>query len=407
MPSAQEEWTSLPIVARRALISTVIPEVSTEPLRFSSANWEKVPQWLQEALGPVLVPDTDNTDRSVHAGWSGGKPVYRASMSGHCMKELYLWRTGAGEGLDPSLSTRDAYRDKGLLAANEGNLHEDFMVAALREEGFEVQKAGDEQDELEIRYKRFVVRSHPDGLIRGLEIGPQWRVLECKALNQDRFEMWKSQGWAEFRNYAFQLSLEMYLATKKYETPVLALFVVKNRNTGETIRALIDRPPVDPASIINRFSAIEDLVEKEGDAPSCDKNAEWFWCPFLGKGACDAVKNRDGEVTILQDDSFGELLDRYDEIRERAKSVAAEQEGMKALIRERLVTGPALYVVGGKAPHHVKLNERTRVGFNSNKAKEFIVNKGGDLSDFNTETHYTELRVTGGKSDRPDSFEGD
>ncbi|HET7713166.1 MAG TPA: hypothetical protein VFK94_01465 [Patescibacteria group bacterium] len=378
----------------------MIPEASTEPKRFGSAAWEKVPPALQEKLAPLLVDNTDSADRTVRAGWSEGKPVYRASMAGRCLKELYLWRVGAGGTFGETEDQRDEYRDKGLLAANEGQLHEPLMVEALRREGFEITNAGDDQDQLEARYKRFVVRSHPDGLIRGMELGPQWRVLECKALNQDRFEMWRSMGWDAFRNYAFQVSLEMYLATKKYGVPVLGLFVVKNRNTGETLRTLVDNYPVDPAFIINRFSMIENAVEAENYMPNCDPEAEWFFCPFLGKGQCDAVKGPKGEIQIVEDPELVETLKEFKGIKAAIAELEARESALKAFIKEHMVLGPAISV----GSFFAKLSERTRRGFDIPGAKAWIEAHGGNVSEFDKETSYVELRVTGGlENDKPGS----
>jgi hypothetical protein len=323
-------------------------------------------------------------------------------MAGHCTKELYLWRVGAGGEFDAGLDERDEYRDKGLLAANEGILHEPLMVQKLVDEGFEVTNTGENQDALEVRYKRFVVRSHPDGLIRGLELGTQWRVLECKALNEDRFNLWKSMGWSAFQSYAYQMSLEMYLASKKYETPVLGLFVVKNRNTGDTVRLLVDRYPVDPATIINKFSAIENLVESEGLIPPCDPQAEWFFCPFLGKGHCDAVKGKSGDVDVVEDVELEATFTEFRGVKLAMKELEAREAALKSFIKEHMVLGPAIRV----GDFIAKLGTRTRRGFDIPAAKNFIEARGVDPTIFDKETTYEELRVTGGKVNDADSFEG-
>lgn len=400
---AKEEWESTPVLARVALIKSVVPETQTEVLRNGSKSWDQVPDSLKELLGPLLMPDTVAEDRTVHAGWSGGKPVYRASMAGRCLKELYLWRVGAGGEFDGEV-TRDAYRDKGLLAANEGNIHESLVVESLRGEGYEIINAGDDQDQLEARYKRFVVRSHPDGLIRGMELGPRWHVLECKALSEDRFNLWKSEGWTGFKNYAYQVSLEMFLASKKYDQQVKCLFVVKNRNTGETLRTIIEVPPVLPATIINKFSGIEDLVEsEEALGVQCDPDAEWYFCPFLGKGHCDAVKGKSGEVDVIEDEEFEATLKEFRGVKEALKELESRESALKSFIKEKMVLGPAVRV----GNYIAKLSSRTREGYNKEAALGWIDSHGGDSKEFKTETHYVELRVTGGKVDNPARTEGD
>jgi hypothetical protein len=393
----EEEWNSTPVIARVALLKSVVDDVKSEVGRYGAAQWDRVPPAYQKLLLPLFMPaDTDSADRSVKDGWSGGKPVYRASMAGRCVKELYLWRVGAGAEFDRTKGN-DPYRDKGELGAQEGTLHETWMVDNLRNEGFDVTKAGEgDQDELEVRYKRFVVRAHPDGLIRGLELGADTRVLECKALNQDRFSLWKTGGWDQFHNYAYQMSLEMYLASRKYGTDTKGFFVVKNRNTGETLRTLVERPPIDPATIINKFSAIEDLIEAGNATPYCPPEAEWWWCPFLGGGHCDAAKRTsDGtSVPVVDDPSFVALLTKFKRVKSDKKELEAEEAALRSLVVERMVV-PAARV----GDYFARISTRERIGFNIPGAKEWISAHDGNPADFDKKTSYEELRVTGGKVD--------
>lgn len=391
MGRIDEEWNSLSVKARGALINSLNETPNSTPGQYAARSWDKVPADWQQLIQPVLVPDTDATDRTVRAGWSQGKPIYRASMAGHCIKELFLWRVGAAAEFEAG-HERDPYRDKGELGAQEGSLHEGWMIDQMKSEGYEVESTGDEQDALEVRYKRFIVRSHPDGLIRGMELGSSWRVLECKALNEDRFQMWVSQGWAAFPGYAHQVSLEMFLASKKYGQPVLGYFVVKNRNTGKMVRSLIDRPPVDPATIINKYSSIENMVES-GVTPPCDPEAEWYWCPFLGGGHCEAVKKKDGTNALeVEDPVFVSTIERFKAVKAELKALEAEEQGLRAIILEKMIE-PAIKVGSWFA----KLNDRSRTGFAIVKAKEFIDANGGNSADFNTKSEYKELRITGGK----------
>lgn len=382
-------WGELPVIARVNLCRAV-----GVPGRVGSAPWVEITAKHQAALTPMLVddtpgapqPDTNPDDRNVQAGWSDGKPVYRASTAGHCMKELFLWRIGAGSEFPPR---DDSYEteDKGMLGAREGSLHEGWIVQSLADQGYELAWTGKEQRELEKRFKRFVVKSHPDGMIRGKELGDTWHVLECKALNEDRFALWKTKGWDGFQNYAHQVSLEMYLS----QAP--SLFIVKNRNTGEMVKQVYDQPPINPTKILNKFSAIENLVETpmEGQ-PSCGDDAEWFWCPFFNIGKCDILSGKDAEVLEeVEDPAFEKILTAYRACKVGEKRIKVMMGALRTQIEDRMVQ-PRLRA--GK--FFVAWSTKTRKNFNLEGAKEAL---GDRAAEFEYESQYQELRVTGGPSD--------
>lgn len=440
MSSPKEIWDSLSVDERVALC------VRTEVVsgKIGSALWEQVDARQRAHLIPLLVEldggsengasipmlaisvapsekkaDTDPTDRTVHAGWAEGKPVYRASMAGRCIKELFLWRVGMGEQLDAENRAQEQgaaegqfraemgyeeNQNKGFLGAKEGSRHEAWIIEDLINQGYELAWVGDDQQHLERKYKRYIVRSHPDGMIRGRELGEEWHVLECKALHQDNYLLWKTKRWEAFQKYAYQVSIEMDLSTFK------GFFVVKNRNTGQFEKNIIEKPPIEPALIYRKFSLIEDIIEATEDgvepaAPNCPENAEWFFCPFFDMGACDVLQGKDAEdIEEIDDPDFEEILIQYKGFKSMEKQAVAGIEALKVAIKARLIN-PKLKVGKGPHPFFVAHTERTRTGFDANAAKEALAKHGEDIEQFTYSNSYMELRVTGGPKEEADKKE--
>jgi hypothetical protein len=387
-------WDSMPVPARVALCSTT----DTVPGRTGTAEWKNVWHGHKQILTAILVedgevggkPNTDPQDRSIHAAWTDGKPVYRASMAGRCLKELFLWRIGTGDML-PRRDESSKTTNKGILAAREGTRHETWIVEDLLEEGYEIAWAGSEQREMERRYKRYIVRSHPDGMIRGLELGDEWHVLECKALNEDRYALWQSARWEGFVGYAHQVSIEMDLSGAP------AYFIVKNRNTGESERLIVASPPIDPKIIYRKFSSIEDIVDAaeegiEPAPPECGENAEWYFCPFFSLGKCDILQGEGAEeIEEVDDPTFEGLLAAWKECKAAEKQLAEMMAGLRIQITDRMVAAKLKI-----ASYFASYKQKERRGFNIPAAKQKLEELGEDPAQFDKVTTYMELRVTGG-----------
>lgn len=381
-------WNAMPVRDRVVLVR------NTGKIggHVGSAAWEKVEEKHRPVITEILVgeddaqPDTDPDNRSIRLGWSEGKPVYRASMAGHCVKELWLWRTG----IKPKDVTPGPKKplSAGLLGAREGSLHESWIVEELEREDYQLTWVGENQRELEKRFRRFVVKAHPDGMVRGNELGDEWRVLECKALKQERFELWVRYGWDAFPNYAAQVSLEMYLSGAK------AFYIVKNRNTGDMVKLKVDHFPIAPAVLLKKFASVEDLCEANNEVgPDCGAKAEWFFCPFFTLGKCDVLaKATPEDLEELKDPEFEELLQAYQVVKVSEKEVEEIKAGLRLKIEERMVK-PKLRV----GQFFVALSDRTRLSFRIPEAKDWIEDHGGDPAEFDRITEYTELRVKGEK----------
>lgn len=372
----------------------------------ASASWDNVYAPSKAALIPLIIEmfetkdvpaDTDPTDRSIHDGWSGGKPVYRASMAGRCIKELFLWRIGMGKQLPPRPDEKEvdaADLDAGQKAAKEGTRHEQWIIEDLAAQGYELAWTGEDQRELERKYKRFIVRSHPDGMIRGKELGEDWHVLECKALKEDNFKLWKEKGFESFQNYAHQVSIEMDLS----QCP--AFFIVKNRNTGDFEKFIFTEPPIDPKSIYRKYTTIENIIEAteegiEPAAPDCPEQAEWYFCPFFNLGACSILASHDAEeIDELEDPAFEEILREYKTAKKIEKQAKSTIDALKVTIKDRMFK--AKLKVGA---YFVAHSQRTKTGFDTNHAKADLVELGKDLKDYEYSNSYMELRVTGGPKD--------
>ncbi len=142
------------------------------------------------------------------------KPRFRMSGAGRCARAL------AAEKLGIEAEPFPAWL-KGM--AEEGNLHEGWIISWLKDNGWNVFS---EQLEVVIKQKTFNLVGHIDGLIKK-EGDRQNKLLEIKTMSQFEFDRWQKEGFGGFRTYAVQAAL--YLSALGLQE---VLYVIKNRNTG-------------------------------------------------------------------------------------------------------------------------------------------------------------------------------
>ena len=199
--------------------------------------------------------------------------IYRASAAGMCVKALVASMQGrrpaphqkASEILD--------------LAASEGNLHEEVVVDKLKAEGYRIE---DQQPEIMLQViPRVYLRGHLDGLGYPPRARKQ-RVFEVKSMSDSVFAKWKKYPSAieallggEFDRYAWQISVYMHA------TGLPAIYVAKNRSSGEVRIEEIASPPIEWSKIRRRIIEAEKWRKKDPELPDCDVDAgARFFCPF-------------------------------------------------------------------------------------------------------------------------------
>jgi len=165
-------------------------------------------------------------------------------------------------------------------AAKEGNLHEGAIVDELKDTyGWRI-KASQEVVEVNA-VPHTVIRGHVDGICRPKGKRND-RVLEIKTMSRDRFRKWKASGddartrllTDDFAKYGWQISAYMYA----YSMP--AMYVVKNRDSGELDIDEIGLPPIEWDQIRDKIRTVEMWRLRE-ELPPCDgSSGEKFFCPF-------------------------------------------------------------------------------------------------------------------------------
>lgn len=191
----------------------------------------------------------------------GRRPVYRASSAGRCRRALGAARLGY-EPLPeaPALA----------LAAREGRRHEEWMVEDLAAEGYEVR---DRQREVRINLAALSIVGHIDGLVC---VGSDLLLLEVKSMSRFRFEAFARKGFDDFPDYAAQVAV--YHRAERL--PVL--YVVKCRDTGRTVRRVLEEPPVPFAYVSRRLIEVE-IHARRGllPEPECRPGDYLrFTCPY-------------------------------------------------------------------------------------------------------------------------------
>lgn len=238
--------------------------------------------------------------------------IYRASSLGSCDKALIAARIGyeADESVYKRMST----------IFDEGNLHEDAVVAKYRETNNEIVL---QQHEVNLKIMDgVIVQGHLDGVIhRGNWPGPLGRVLEIKSMGDGPFKEFKKHGMDTpglIQKYKWQISAYMLAM----ERP--ALLVCKSRNTGEIIETLIDTPYYSYQDIKTRIVRLE-AQARTGELPVKCSNPQ-FPCPFF-------YLHEEDEPELILDTA----IDAFVKVYKEAKSEEERAKAKGKLARERLL----------------------------------------------------------------------
>lgn len=162
------------------------------------------------------------------------KPIIRMSGAGYCPRAISAGLLDyAPSEPPPWLKT----------SAKEGQWHEERIKKELRDEGYNV---FDEQLEVFLHYPDWDMQGHIDGKVTAPG-SDKIQLLECKSMSQYEFDRWMRGGFNAFYPYAAQITC--YMAAT--EIPEV-LYVIRNRNTGSTIRMSPATSPVELDEVIAR-----------------------------------------------------------------------------------------------------------------------------------------------------------
>ena len=173
--------------------------------------------------------------------------IYRMSNAGRCPRALSAERLGyIPTPAPPWLET----------AANEGKLHENWIVNQLEAEGYNI---GGRQAEMILEYPQFKLVGHIDGV--AIKDNRQY-LLEIKTMSHFEFQRWMKETFLGFNAYADQVSL-YWQALKQQMTLAGALYVVKNRSSGYVDQFIMPQAPSDFELVISKLMAIEASVAND------------------------------------------------------------------------------------------------------------------------------------------------
>jgi len=242
------------------------------------------------------------------------KPIFRMSSAGKCPRALSAERLGyIPTPAPPWLET----------AANEGKLHENWIVNQLEAEGYNI---GGRQAEMILEYPQFKLVGHIDGV--AIKDNRQY-LLEIKTMSHFEFQRWMKETFLGFNAYADQVSL-YWQALKQQMTLAGALYVVKNRSSGYVDQFIMPQAPSDFELVISKLMAIEASIANDVlyEADFDPSSIECKRCRFRDQ-ICLAEKEQLTEATEKA------LLEATEQVRQgrllKTQGIALEEEGKKTL----------------------------------------------------------------------------
>lgn len=251
--------------------------------------------------------------------------VYRASGVGSCVKALVAALMGYEEQRYPK--AEKIMED----AAREGNLHERSILEYMREQGWDI---GGSQAPFSVRViPGVIIRGHVDGFGTHEDYPEEEFVVEAKTMSNDRFKLWKAEGWAAFRGYAWQISAYMKA------TGLRGLYAIKNRNSGEVIWFILDEPPVKWGTIREHLIRAE-MAYLKGDLPPCDDvdAGEKFFCPYVYLHDVE----EDDDVGLLDDVTGAVIANLAEQHWDLTQKIKPLQAKLKVLEPQRKAVGKDL-----------------------------------------------------------------
>jgi CRISPR/Cas system-associated exonuclease Cas4 (RecB family) len=142
------------------------------------------------------------------------------------------------------------------VAAREGERHEQWVIADLESEAWEI---SDRQREVKLQYPAFELLGHIDGIAK--HNGSKY-LLEVKSMSRFRYQSFVSAGFERFQPYAYQITAYQ----KAIQLPVI--YVIKNRDSGQMKTIELEKPPLDFEEVYEAVLSVELAVRKKQLCPA-------------------------------------------------------------------------------------------------------------------------------------------
>ncbi len=196
-----------------------------------------------------------------------GAQYVRMSSLGGCRRQAAYAILEAPES-DPT-------PEEGRNVMEFGRLAERVVVARLREEGFTVEDALDEQQEVRVEEGGVPFVGHPDGTLYRLGRNGERSLLEVKCLNAGAWSRWRVRGVA--------VAYPQYRAQTHGYMRGLGLDVTRfeafNRNDGRRHQESMRFDPACWREVVARWAAVWPMIEG-GQLPAPDfDGSDWHCSP--------------------------------------------------------------------------------------------------------------------------------
>ena len=266
----------------------------------------------------VPVPTTDK-----------GKLIIRMSESGHCVRALTAQKSGRYQNIAkaPPVWLQQS--------ADEGKMHEIWIRNELKEKGFAVW--GD-QEELKLEYPEFILLGHIDGKCRFLDATyDAEELLEIKSMSEYQYQRWHRGKFAEFPQYASQLSCYM-TATELNNVR----YIVKNRSSGYKDINLLDLStfPLFPEyqKVITTCNTIVDCLE-HNKLPEVEYNGASHECRQCAYDKlCISDIDELNLSTLINNKELIECTNRYREALSQMDEWKAKRDAEKQILKKQLLS---------------------------------------------------------------------
>lgn len=279
------------------------------------------------------------------------KWVYRASSVGRPLRCLVSARQGY-TAMDPP---------KYLLQyAEAGNRAEIIVKAMLRAQGYRI--SGEQNEVMLAVGETAVIRGHMDAEhivdTEGVD-----RPLEVKSMGKSAWEDWHRGGFANFPEYADQMTVYMHAVGEKRGQEVEGFYAIYNRaNPGELITMVLKEAPSDIAAIREKVATVE--AWGENGLPQC--TGAKYACGY--DYMCDRNEIQFEELESGTKEVLTQLGEEYNEIVDAMEELEIQKELKREEIRTAMGEKEKVAVSGwsftykkpdkpGKTLNTVKLRE--------------------------------------------------
>ena len=255
------------------------------------------------------------------------------SESGHCVRALTAQKSGKYSNI---AKTPPVWLQ---TSADEGKMHEIWIREELRKKDFSVW--GD-QEELKLEYPEFILLGHIDGkCLPPTSSFPHTELLEIKSMSEYQYQRWHRGKFAEFPQYASQLSCYATATELSY-----IRYIVKNRSSGyKDINVTGSSEMLDNFNIVDEFdkvittcNTIVDCLE-HNKLPEVEYNGASLECRRCAYDKlCISDVDELNLSTLINNKELIECTNRYREALQKMDEWKSKRDEEKQVLKKQLLS---------------------------------------------------------------------